>query len=150
MFRGAFRSRRCLVPADGFYEWAREGRLKQPYLIGRADGAPMAFAGLWERWRVPDNAALPGFLAGAAPGDLVDTCAILTTAASEAVAPVHHRMPAILAPEAFGPWLGGRPVPLEPASEVELTLRPVGTRVNSPAHDDPRCVEPAEPALAGR
>ncbi len=147
MFRGAFRARRCLIPADGFYEWAREGRIKRPYLIGRADGGPMAFAGLWERWRVPEEEDLPRFLAGAAPGDCLETCAILTTAASAAVSPVHHRMPVIVPPEAFGAWLDGQTVPLGPASSVELQLQPVGTWVNNPAHDDPRCIEPPEPAL---
>ena len=142
MFRNAFRTRRCLIPADGFYEWAKRGRVKQPYFIGRGDGGPMAFAGIWERWRVPEGAALPRFLAGASPGEAVETFAILTTEANAAMAPVHHRMPAILAPESFAPWLDGRPVPLGPASDVELTLRPVGTWVNNPAHDDARCVEP--------
>ena len=141
MFRDAFRSRRCVIPADGFYEWARRGGVKQPYLIGRADGGLMAFAGLWERWRVPEAGALPKFLAGAAPGDAVETCAILTTAASAAVAAVHHRMPVIVPPSSFGPWLDGHDIPLKPASDIELTLQPVGAWVNSPAHDDPRCVE---------
>ena len=150
MFRGAFRARRCLIPADGFYEWAREGPVKRPYLIGRADGGPMAFAGLWERWRVPEDAELPRSLAGLPPGEAVETCAILTTAASPAIVPVHHRMPAMLPPDAFGPWLDGGAVPLRPAADVELALRPVGTWVNNPAHDDPRCVEPLEPVLAGR
>lgn len=145
MFRGAFRARRCLIPADGFYEWARRGGVKRPYLIQCADGGLMAFAGLWERWRAPEDAELPRSLAGAAPGDAIETCAILTTAASASVAPVHHRMPAILPREAFGPWLDNRAVELEPAAAVELALRPVGTRVNNSAHDDPRCVEPLEP-----
>lgn len=145
MFRGAFRARRCLIPADGFYEWARRDGAKQPHLIGRADGGLMAFAGLWERWRVPEAGVLPRFLAGAAPGDAVETCAILTAAATAAVAPVHHRMPLIVPPASFGPWLDGRAVPLEPPPDIELTLRPVGTRVNNPAHDDPRCIEPLSP-----
>lgn len=144
MFRDAFRARRCLIPADGFYEWARRGGVNQPYLIARADGGLMAFAGLWERWRVPEVGALPKFLAGAAPGDAVETCAILTMIASAAVALVHDRMPVVVPPALFGAWLEGHDIPLDPASDIELTLRPVGTWVNSPAHDDPRCVEPLE------
>ena len=105
----------------------------------------MAFAGIWERWRVPDGAVLPRFLAGASPGDAVETFAILTTEANAAMAPVHRRMPAILAPESFGPWLDGQPVTLGPASDVELSLRPVGAWVNNPAHDDARCPEPPAP-----
>ena len=146
MFREAFRARRCLIPADGFYEWAHRGGVKQPYLIEQADGGLMAFAGLRECWRVPEDAALPPSVAAAAPGETLETCAILTTAACAAMAPVHHRMPAVLPPEAFGPWLEGQDVPLGPASDVELTLRPVGRWVNNPAHEGPRCVEPPEAA----
>ncbi len=142
MFRSAFRTRRCLIPADGFYEWAQRGGVKQPYFIARDDGQPMAFAGIWERWRVPEGELLPRFLAGAAPGDTLEPFAILTTEASAAMAPIHHRMPAILPAESFGPWLDGESVPLGPATGVELSLRPVSTWVNNPANDDPRCVEP--------
>lgn len=141
MFRSAFRARRCLIPADGFYEWAQRDGVKQPYFIARDDGGPMAFAGIWERWRVPEGEPLPRFLAGAAPGEAVETFAILTTEASAAMARIHHRMPAILSPESFDPWLDGQLVPLGPATTVELSLRPVSTWVNNPAHDDPRCVE---------
>lgn len=145
MFRDAFRSRRCLIPVDGFYEWAARSGVKQPYLIGRADGGLMAFAGLWERWRIPADGPLPGFLSGAAPGDAVETFAILTATACAAIAPVHHRMPVILPPASFGPWLEGQAVALSGARGAELTLRPVGTRVNNPVHDDPRCIEPPTP-----
>ena len=72
-FRAAFAKWRCLVPADGFYEWRREGSIRQPWLIARRDGGPMAFAGLWEGWRVPESAVLRGSLAERRPGDVVET-----------------------------------------------------------------------------
>ena len=141
-FRSAFRRRRCLIPADGFYEWLREGKTRQPWLFGLRDGAPIAFAGLWERWTVPDGAALTGSLAERSPGDTVETCTILTTAANEAVAPVHGRMPVILPPDAWDAWLAGEDVPLAPYPADAMTVHPVSTHVNRPANDDPRCVEP--------
>ena len=96
-FRAAFRARRCLIPADGFYEWAKaRGRPKQPWLFQMKDGSGFAFAGLWESWKVPDGLALTGSLAELEPGDTLETCTILTTQANETVAPVHHRMPVIL------------------------------------------------------
>ena len=76
-FRSAFRHRRCLIPADGFYEWQRRGGTRQPWLFGLRDGAPLVFAGLWERWTVPEGAALAGSLAERSPGDAVETCTIL-------------------------------------------------------------------------
>ena len=141
-FRSAYRHRRCLIPADGFYEWQRRGGSRQPWLFGLRDGAPMIFAGLWERWTVPEAAALTGSLAERSPGDAVETCTILTTAANEAVAPVHGRMPVILPPDAWSPWLAGEPVPLGPYAAEAMTAHPVSTHVNRPANDDPRCVEP--------
>ena len=140
-FRAAFRARRCLVPADGFYEWTGRGSGRQPWLIGLANGALFAFAGLWERWRVPDGRVLPGSFAAYAPGDTVETLTILTTTANEAVAPVHHRMPVILGPDEFDPWLAGEPVPLDPFPPDAMVVHPVSTRVNSPANDDSGCVE---------
>ena len=77
-FRAALSKRRCLVPVDGYYEWRREGSVRQPWLIARRDGGPMAFAGLWERWRVPEGAVLRGSLAERRPGDVVETFTILT------------------------------------------------------------------------
>ena len=144
-FRSAFRARRCLIPADGFYEWRREGKTRQPWLFGLRDGVPFAFAGLWERWTVPQGAALTGSLAERSPGDAVETCTILTTAANETVAPVHGRMPVILPPDAYGPWLAGEDVPLAPYPTDDMTAHPVSTLVNRPANDDPRCVEPVSP-----
>ncbi|MFD0937640.1 SOS response-associated peptidase, partial [Methylobacterium trifolii] len=100
-FRGALRHRRCVFLADGFYEWRREGRGRQavrtPFMIRRADGAPMALAGLWEPWLGAD-------------GSEIDTAAIVTTGANGTLSAVHDRMPAILSPEQVAPWLDARGV----------------------------------------
>ncbi|MDE0377613.1 MAG: SOS response-associated peptidase [Rhodospirillales bacterium] len=141
-FRSAFRQRRCLIPADGFYEWQRRDGNKQTWLFGLPDDAPFAFAGLWEQWRIPEGAALTGSLAERNPGDTVETCTILTTAANDTVAPVHGRMPVILPPDAWGPWLAGEDVPLAPYPADAMTAHPVSTLVNRAANEDPRCVEP--------
>ena len=140
-FRAAFRARRCLIPVDGFYEWAGKGKSKQPWLIGMKAGGVFALAGLWERWTVPEGLSLTGALAELAPGDDLETCTILTTEANTTLAPVHHRMPVILPPAAFDPWLGGEAVPLGPYPAEAMTLHPVSTHVNKPANDDEGCVE---------
>ena len=139
-FRAAFAKRRCLVPADGFYEWRAEGAVRQPWLIAPRDGGLMAFAALWEQWRVREGAALRGSLSERRPGDVVETFTILTTEANAAMRTLHHRMPVILAPDAFEPWLSGDDVPLGPAPEELLAMHRVGLRVNSPRNDDPDCV----------
>src|SRR5690606_16295547 len=82
-FRNAWRERRCLVPSDGFYEWQKRGRSKQPYLVRAADESPLAYAGIWETWR-------------SAEGDVIESCAVITTDANELVAPIHDRMPVII------------------------------------------------------
>jgi putative SOS response-associated peptidase YedK len=129
-FRAAFRRRRCLVPADAFFEWQAEGGRKQPYLFRRRDGAPFAFAGLWERWQ-------------GGGGEALETCCILTTTANEVVAPVHDRMPVILLPEDFGPWLeGGSASLLSPYPAVLMVGYQVGPLVNSPRNDGPECLRP--------
>lgn len=137
-FRDALRRRRCLVPADGFYEWQRRGRgPKQPYHVRLEDGSPFGFAGLWERWR-------------RGPEDWVESFTILTTEASPRVAPIHDRMPLVLAPDHFAAWLDPqvddparlRPL-LEPSAAPFLAV-PVSTWVNDPAHDSPRCLEAVE------
>lgn len=140
-FRAAFRARRCLIPADGFYEWTGRESTRQPWLIGLENGALFAFAGLWERWMVPDGCVLTGSLAACAPGDTVETCTILTTSATDELARLHHRMPVILPPDEFDPWLAGERVLLTPYTAQTLTVHPVGTRVNTPSNDDPECVE---------
>lgn len=142
-FRAAFRSRRCLIPASGFYEWRRAPAVRQPYLISRVDDQPMVFAGLWEHWTVPCGKKLTGSLAAFGPGEHIETCTILTTAANTLVAQVHDRMPVILPPEAFGAWLGGDQVALVPCAPETLESRPVSTAVNDPRNDDPRCLDPA-------
>ena len=106
------------------------------------DGALFAFAGLWERWTVREGMALTGSLAGLAPGDAVETCTILTTAANEAVATLHHRIPVILPPERFAPWLAGEAVALDPCPAEAMSVQPVGTLVNTPSNDEPRCIDP--------
>ena len=140
-FRAAFRSQRCLIPASGFYEWHRTRTVRQPYLISRVDGQPMAFAGLWERWIVPRGKTLTGSLAAFEPDGSIETCTILTTVANTLVAHVHDRMPVILPPEAFGAWLGGEPVALVPCAPETLRSRPVSTAVNDHRNDDPRCLD---------
>ncbi len=138
-FRAALRARRCLVLADGFYEWARRGGAKQPYFISFADGRPFALAGLWERW--------------AGGGQSVESCTILTTTPNEVVAPLHDRMPVILPPPTFDLWLGpagGEPGRLQrllrPHPAAGMVAWPVSPRVNSPRVDDPSCREPLTPS----
>jgi len=132
-FRAALRSRRCLVIADGFYEWQKLGARKQPHLVRFRDGRPFAFAGLWERWQ-------PG------TGDTVESCTIVTTAANEVVAPVHDRMPVILDETGIATWLdpGGRDAAalahlLTPFAAGEMEAFPVGLLVNNPANDVSQC-----------
>lgn len=137
-FRAAFRRRRCLIPADGFYEWKSERGRKQPYRITLMDGAPFAFAGLWERWEGP------GGDAG------IESCTIVTTEANARLRAVHHRMPVILAPEAYDLWLD----PETPGAQVQALLGPapsewftcfrVSPKINNPAHDDPALIEPLD------
>jgi putative SOS response-associated peptidase YedK len=139
-FRAAFKARRCIVPASGFYEWKRQGRgPKQPYLIQRRDGRPMGFAGLWEEWRDRDT------------GEVVTTCAIVTCAPNELTAELHDRMPVILDPGDYGAWLDpGAPRRaglLRPCPAEWLEAVPVSTRVNSPANDDESVIQPEGEAL---
>ena len=137
-FRAAFRRRRCLVPATGFYEWRVASGPKQPYNIGMADGGPFAMAGLWEHWTGPDGAA-------------VETCAILTTEANELLRPIHARMPVILAPGDFDLWLDPEltmpellaPL-LRPFDPAVMVAHPVSRHVNNVRNDDPACLEPVD------
>ena len=142
-YRAAWRARRrCLIPADGFYEWTgRRGTTRQPWLIAMEDGGLFAMAALWERWVVRADAVLKGSLAELAPGDALETFTILTTEATPTLARVHHRMPVIVPPEQFGPWLCGEDVALEPWPE-SMRVQPVSTFVNKVTNDDPRCIEP--------
>jgi putative SOS response-associated peptidase YedK len=134
-FRDAMRWRRCLIPADGFYEWRRLGKEKQPYNFGMANDSPFAFAGLWERWRGEDS-------------KVIETCTILTTKPNSLVANIHDRMPVILRPEDYNLWLDpGVTAPsrvtgcLQPFDARLMKKYPVSTRVNSPENDDPACAE---------
>jgi putative SOS response-associated peptidase YedK len=134
-FRRAFKERRCLLLADGFYEWQRQERRKQPYYIRLRDSRPFAFAGLWERWAPQD-------------GQPIDSCTIITTVANDRVRPLHLRMPVILPPADCDVWLdpsvqeAERLQPLlrpYPAEEIEAYT--VSTRVNNTANDTPGCIE---------
>lgn len=133
-FRAAFTRRRCLVPADGFYEWRREEGRKQPYRVCLTDGTPFAMAGLWERWDKE-------------PGEPLLSFTILTTEPNELVAPIHDRMPVILEPEDYATWLdpsvddrGSLEALLDAYPAGAMEAYPVSTAVNSPANDDPRCI----------
>lgn len=141
-FRAAYRSRRCLVPADGFYEWTRgkSSHRKQPWFIALGDGTLFMMAGLWERWTVREGASLPGELSALRPGEALDTVTVLTTEANGAVAPVHHRMPVILPAADCGRWLLGADVELGPYPAEDMSAHPVSTWVNNARHDDPDCV----------
>ena len=142
-FRAAWKARRrALVPADGFYEWTGPRTTRQPWLIAMRNSAPFAFAALWERWTVREDAGLRGSFAELVPGDVLETFTILTVHANDAVTPIHDRMPVIVPPERFEPWLAGEDVPLGPYPPEPMTARPVSTYVNRSANDDPRCIEP--------
>ncbi|HIQ11350.1 MAG TPA: SOS response-associated peptidase [Caldilineales bacterium] len=135
-FRTAFRRRRCIAPADGFYEWKRSGDGKQPYFIARKDGKPMALAGLWERWESPD-------------GGVIESYTLITTEPNDLVRKLHNRMPAILSQDALDLWLDAdadlktlQELLLTPYPTALLKAWPVSPRVNSPTHDDPSLIEP--------
>lgn len=136
-FRSAFKKRRCLVVADGFYEWQRMGERKQPMWISRRDKRPFAFAGLWEHWQPPE-------------GDAIESCTIITTEPNELMAPIHNRMPVILSPASYDQWLNltAQAEPLKallgPYSSDELQAYPVSTLVNDPRHNAPQCLEPVQ------
>lgn len=137
-FRDALQSRRCIVPADGFYEWLRAGKTKQPYCFEVSDGELFAFAGLWERWKD-------------AHGNVLKTCAILTTTPNSVTSAVHDRIPVILSPDAYDVWLDPGMSDVRAASELLkpydarlMRSYPVSARVNSVANDDAECAAPVE------
>ncbi len=141
-FRDALRSRRCIIPADGFYEWQKLGKGKQPYCIALAGDSIFAFAGLWDRWKSPE-------------GSTVETCSILTTQANDLVRDVHDRMPVILPVDAYDLWLDpgftkreGILELLKPLPAGAMKKYPVGARVNDVNNDDPECSLPVEAAAA--
>jgi putative SOS response-associated peptidase YedK len=133
-FRSAFRQRRCLIIADGFYEWQRSDGKKQPFYIHLHDRSLFAFAGLWERWQ-------------GAEGKTIESCTILTTTPNSVMEPIHDRMPVILSPDCYDIWLdcGSTPTQelqalLRPYSATEMAAFPVSNWVNSPSHNDVNCV----------
>jgi putative SOS response-associated peptidase YedK len=136
-FRTAFKRRRCLIPADGFYEWKKgEGKTKQPFYIRLKKDYPFAFAGLWEHWEGPDNSA-------------IDSCTIVTTDANETLRTLHDRMPVILREEDYDRWLDPKiqdPTELgellKPYSSEEMTAFPISTLVNNARNESAQCIEP--------
>lgn len=135
-FRAAFKSRRCLIPADGFYEWQKlDAKHKQPFNIRRRGERPFAFAGLWEHWQKDG-------------GLVLETCTILTTDANELMKPIHDRMPVILPEDDWARWLGPKTAKadaehlLRPYEGKDLVAVPVSTWVNKPQRNDPKCLEP--------
>ena len=147
-FRSAFRRRRCLIPADGFYEWQKlSSGKKQPWWIHEPDGAPFAIAGLWETWTPRGDTGV------ADTGPLL-TCTILTTEASADLCGLHDRMPVILPPSEWGTWLGADSSAaalqalLKPAPAGTLVLTCVSTLVNRPSPDVPECLQQVEPPEA--
>lgn len=135
-YRGPFRNRRCLVPADGFYEWKQTADRKQPYFITLSAGGPFAFAGLWDHWEGPEGEEIVSFT-------------IIVTAANDCVRPIHDRMPVILMPDDYDSWLGEHGAPSR--TKLAIMLRPypaehmrafaVSRDVNSPANDRPELLQ---------
>ncbi len=138
-FREAFATRRCLVPVDGFYEWRRHGRERQPFYFASAEGRLLALAGVWARWEYPG-------------GEAIESCSLLTTTANDLMSPIHHRMPVIIPPEARQSWLttpaaaAAQLVPLlAPSSPGLLRMHAVSPAVNRVGHDGPELIVPLEP-----
>lgn len=146
MFKDAVRRQRCVIPADGFYEWCRSVSPSQPFWIGRSDGSPLVMAGIWRQQRIGD--------------ELIDSCAILTTAAFESIRDIHHRMPVMLSDSAINGWLLAGDMGAEQVSEAlsmlsedQLDAHTISRRVNDPRQDDellkaPGADEP-QPAAQG-
>jgi len=131
-FRQPFKRHRCLIPANGFYEWRTTPSGKIPHYIRSKDDSVMGFAGLWDIWSNPD-------------GERIESCTIITTAANEVIEPLHDRMPLIIPPDDYTVWLKGN---VNEASGVigmlssaQLEVYPVSARMNKPENDDPRCIE---------
>lgn len=135
-FRKAFKYRRCIIPADSFFEWDKKGKVKQPYRILRQDNQPLALAGLWEIWTSPS-------------GNLLHSCTIITVPANSLLEPIHDRMPAILSQEETDLWLDPllqNPLDLisllKPYPDGELHMYPVSNLVNSPQNNTPQVIAP--------
>jgi len=134
-FRKSFKQRRCLMLADGFYEWQKEGRVKQAYYIRLKSERPFAFAGLWDHWASAD-------------GKTIESCVLLTTDPNAVMAPIHNRMPVILNPDTYDDWLDPDPQDVVRLATLlgsypaeEMVANPVSRLVNNPRFDDPRCIE---------
>jgi putative SOS response-associated peptidase YedK len=133
-FRAAYRRRRCLIAAGGFYEWQRQEKIKQPYYLTMKDTKIIAFAGIWERWQSPE-------------GEPVESCAILTTAANSSVRGIHDRMPVIVAPADYNFWIdpGAERDILQQilrfSQSISLSIYPVSAMVNNPTNDAPGCLQ---------
>jgi putative SOS response-associated peptidase YedK len=142
-FRNAMRRRRCLFPADGFYEWKMEGGRRRAFHARRPGGGPLAFAGLWETWAGPN-------------GEEMETAAIVTTQANREMGAVHHRAPVIVPPEQFDLWLGGEATAaaaaelIAPAPDGSMEVYEVSPAVNKVANDAPALIEPYTPPPADR
>jgi putative SOS response-associated peptidase YedK len=138
-FSESFQRRRCLIPADGFYEWQRSGKIAQPYFFHMRDESPFAFAGIWDEWQ--------------GNGKVIASCAIITTTANELLATIHDRMPVILPPASQGRWLDDDSEPvtlrnlLAPFPASEMVSHAVSYEVNHPKIDDEHLVQPVEPNL---
>jgi putative SOS response-associated peptidase YedK len=138
VFRMAIRRRRCLIPADGFYEWGTVGAVRQPYFIRLNDSRPFAMGGIWEHWESPE-------------GDVIESCAILTAPANELMSSFHHRMPVIIDRDQFDRWLdpavtdrSGIEDLLAPYPSERMACYPVSRLVDNPRHDQPSLIEPTE------
>ncbi len=138
-FKHAFKRRRCLIPATGFYEWTGEGKAKRPMFIHLQDHTVFAFAGLWETWHSPE-------------GEEIRTCTIITTEPNETIKPLHHRMAVILHPADYATWLQPNELEsdtlmplLRPYESDAMTVYEVSKLVNSPANDSPDCIVPVTP-----
>lgn len=135
-FRAAFKRRRCLILADGFYEWQRQTGKKQPYYFQVMDHQPFAFAGLWEHWETAET--------------VVESCTIITTEANEVLRSLHNRMPVILPPATYSQWLNPStpidqlPALLRPYNPESMQGYPVSTLVNNPSHESIDCIKPLE------
>jgi putative SOS response-associated peptidase YedK len=134
-FRDAFKRRRCLIPASGFYEWKAEGKIKQPYYISLKSGEPMAMGGLWESWKAPD-------------GIILRTVCVVTTSPNSVMEPIHERMPVIVAPENWQSWLSGMHGDVAgmvaPYRDGEMQAWPVSRRVSKTQDDDAGLIESIE------
>jgi putative SOS response-associated peptidase YedK len=135
-FNDSFLKRRCLIPADGFYEWERNGKISQPYYFQMKDQAPFAFAAIWDRWK--------------SEGEWITSCAIVTTTANEVLKPIHHRMPVIIGPESYDLWLTDDPRVahlkdlLAPFPASEMMSHAVSRDVNNVKVDDEHLVQPID------